>query len=692
MYPSLQKKRLNATFLPAEWRFSKRACGIYVFLINPDMKYIVLTLFLAFGFKTIAQSSFRLTSPNGMIAVEIAVQDTLTYSVSILNDRIISNAQAAMNLSSGEWLGIKNKLQKAGKRSVHNVIENPVPAKRKFIPDYYNELTMEFKNQVAVQFRVYDDGVAYRFKTSKKDSITVAQEISTFGFTDNGTVYWPEVQKRDDCDIYHTSFEEPYKILPVSDIGPASMAFSPVLVDAGKAKVLLTESDLLDYPGMFLKGSSGKILQGEFAAYPDREVVQGGEFKQWVVKSRKAYIAKTTGTRPFPWRVIGIALQDKDLLMNDLVYRLASPPMEKDWSWVRPGISTEEWINGINLHGVDFKAGYNTASYKYYIDFAADVGLDYVMLDAGWSDVNDLLKITPGMDLKEIAAYAKSKNIKLVMWTLAMTLDRQLEDALKMFSELNVAVVMTDFMDRDDQKMVSFYSRIAEATARYKMMTMFHGAFKSAGFERTWPNAVTREGVIGTEYNIWSDKANPEHDLLIPFIRMSSGVMDYEPGLMSNGNKDSFKSSRDGVMSQGTRTHQLAMFIVYESPLQLFCGNPSDAWKEKDFMKFLASFPTTWDETVVLDAKLGDYVLLARRKGSDWFMAAMGDWTARELKIDFSFLGDGQFDLTGVSDGVNAERYPADYNISKLRISKKDTLSIQIAPGGGYVAHLTPHP
>jgi len=651
------------------------------------MRSSLLIFLLTQSLVGVSQTAWRMTSSNGKIVVEVSAKDTLRYSVSLENTALLSNALAAMKTQSGEWLGVKSVLKTTRKRSVNEIIENPVPFKRKFIPDHYNELTLEFKNQFEVQFRVYDDGVAYRFKTSKKDSLVISQEIAMFRFTNTGTVYWPEVQKRDDCDIYHTSFEEPYKILPINEIKSTSMAFSPVLINAGNTKILLTESDLLDYPGMFFKGSSAKAVTGEFAAYPEKEVVQGGEFKQWVVKSRKPYIAKTKGARTFPWRVIGISQHDKDLLMNDMVYRLASPPAQKDWSWVKPGISTEEWINGINLHGIDFKAGYNTASYKYYIDFAADVGLDYVMLDAGWSDPDDLFKITPGMDLKEIASYAKSKNIKLVMWTLAMTLDRQLEDALKMFSELNVAVVMTDFMDRDDQKMVNFYSRIAEATARYKMMTMFHGAFKSAGFERTWPNAVTREGVIGTEYNIWSDKANPEHDLLIPFIRMSSGVMDYEPGLMSNANKESFKSSRDHVMSQGTRAHQLAMFIVYESPLQLFCGNPSDAWKEKDFMKFLASFPTTWDETVILDAKLGDYILLARRKGTDWFIGALGDWSPHDFEVDLSFLGDGEFAVTTVADGINSGKYPSDYKISKLQLSKKDTLKVQMAPAGGYVAH-----
>ena len=653
------------------------------------MKHNLLLLLISCSLTVSAQNPFTISSPSGKIKLEVKNGSPVTYSVFLNDQPLMTNSSMMLELKD-ELLGDFNAPKGSYIREVNQVIESPVPFKRKLIPDHYNELILEFKNRFEIQFRVYDDGVAYRFKTTNPDSIIIKNELAAFEFAKPGTVYWPEVQKRDDCDIYHTSFEEPYKTLPIQEVKSTSLAFSPVLVDAGEAKVLLTESDLIDYPGMFLRGTNSKQLTGIFAAYPDQEIVQGGEFKQWVVKSRKPYIAKVKGTRTFPWRVIGIAQHDKDLLMNDLVYRLASPPVQKDWSWVKPGISTEEWINGINLHGINFKAGYNTASYKYYIDFASDVGLDYVMLDAGWSDVDDLFKITPGMDLKEIAAYAKSKNIKLVMWTLAMTLDRQLEEALKMFSELNVAVVMTDFMDRDDQKMMRFYPRVAEAAARYKMMVMFHGAAKSAGFERTWPNAVTREGVIGTEYNIWSEKANPEHDLLIPFIRMSSGVMDYEPGLMSNANKDSFKASRDMVMSQGTRAHQLAMFIVYESPLQLFCGNPSDAWKEKDFMKFLASFPTTWDETIVLDAKLGDYVLLARRKDEDWFIAAMTDWTPRELEVDLSFLKDSYYTLTSVADGINAEKYPADYTLTATPISGKGKIKITLAPGGGYVGKLSP--
>jgi alpha-glucosidase len=351
-------------------------------------------------------------------------------------------------------------------------------------------------------------------------------------------------------------------------------------------------------------------------------------------------------------------------------------------------MSTEEWIVQINLHGVDFKAGLNTATYKYYIDFASRFGMQYVMLDAGWSDTNDLFKITPGLNLKEIATYAESKNIGLILWTLSMTLDRQLEEALSMFNSLGVKVIMTDFMDRDDQKMLHFYQRIAEATARHKIMVMFHGAFKNAGFERTYPHAITREAVLGSEYNMWSSKATPEHDLLIPFIRMVAGPMDYEPGFYVNANEKTFRPLDDHIMSQGTRCHQLAMFVAYESPLQMFSGNPSDALMEPDYTSFLLSLPTTWDDTKVIDAKLGDYLILARRKGDDWYLVAMTDWSGREFEVDLSFIGSGDFTASICQDGLNAAKNGRDYRLVTQKVNQSKKLKITMAPGGGYLAKI----
>jgi alpha-glucosidase len=383
-----------------------------------------------------------------------------------------------------------------------------------------------------------------------------------------------------------------------------------------------------------------------------------------------------------------IAINDKDLPGNDLVYRLASPSKLTDHSWIQPGQATDEWIIGINLFNVPFKSGVNTATYKYYIDFAARFGFERIMMDAGWSDYKDLFKINPAINMDEVASYAKEKGVRLSMWTLALTLERQLEPALEQFNKWGVDFIMTDFMDRDDQRMVNFYHRVAEACARHRIMVMYHGAFKPAGFNRTWPNAMTREGVLGSEYNIWSSKATPEHDLLLPFIRMTSGPLDYEPGILDNATAKTFRPIGDKVMSMGTRCHQAAMFVVFESPIQIFSGNPSQGLLEPGFMELVGSIPTTWDTTIVIDGRVGDYIITARKKGDDWFVGAMTDWTARELSIDLSFLDEGSYKGTQCEDGVNADRYPSDYILQTKELNRNSGLVIKMAPGGGYVLRL----
>lgn len=646
---------------------------------------ILLWLILLGQEQAFAQKPFTISSPSGKISVRVSTKDSVRYSVLLGAEKVMEESAIALFTNAGT-AGVGAHVSGSATRQVRETIVNPVPFKRRNIPDHYNELTIRFHEKFSVVFRAYDDGVAYRFVTSLEDTLLVQSELATFRFAASDTVYFPQVQEREKLDIFHTSFEEPYRVLPLRGISADDMAFTPVLIN-GKTRVVITESDLRDYPGMFLRGTGRKEFRGVFAPYPDKEEVFGGEFKQPMVVRRKDFIARTGGSRTYPWRVIILAENDKDLLMNDLVYRLGTPA-SGDWSWIKPGISTEEWICGINLHHVDFKAGLNTASYKYYIDFASRMGMQYVMLDAGWSDPNDLFSITPAMDLEEIASYSKSKNIGLIFWTLSMTLERQLDEALAMFSRLNGKILMTDFMDRDDQKIVNFYHRVAKVAADKRMMVMFHGAFKNAGFERTYPNSITREGVLGSEYNIWSDKATPEHDLILPFTRMVSGPMDYEPGFMVNVNKQSFRPVADMLMSMGTRCHQLAMFVAYESPLQLFSGNPSDALLDETYTRFLGTLPTTWDETVVLDAKISDYLLLARRKDSDWYLTAMTDWTERNLTADLSFLGSGSYSAEICEDGINARHYGSDYKMRTEAVNASSKLIIRMAPGGGYVAKI----
>jgi len=452
--------------------------------------------------------------------------------------------------------------------------------------------------------------------------------------------------------------------------------------------VAITESDLDDYPGMFLQGTNKNSFSTAFAPYPVEEKIVEGDYPEKVVSKRADYLAKTIGTRNFPWRVLIIAREDKELPTNDLVYRLAAPSKLNDVSWIHPGKCTDEWIIDVNLFNVPFKSGVNTASYKYYIDFAKRFGFDRIMMDAGWSNTKDLFDINPNINMDTIAAYAKQQGIKISMWTLSMTLDRQLDSALKQFQRWGVDFIMTDFIDRDDQPTVNFYTRITEACAKAHLMIMFHGAYPPKGFNRTYPNNITREAILGSEYNAWSDKPTPGHNATIPFIRMLAGPLDYEPGLLDNATQQQFRPIWGKVMSQGTRCQQLAMFVVYDSPLQIFSGNPSQGYLEPKFMELLGSIPVGWDTTIIPDAKLANYIVTARRKGNDWFIAGLTDWSAKDLQLPLSFLREGNYTATICKDGVNANRNAMDYMIEERTLTSDDSLDIHLAPGGGLLARL----
>ena len=654
------------------------------------MKFFSLIIFCSFfSFTLEAADSLTVLSPDKSIHVTINTNKSLTYSITIDNKKIIEPSVIDMQLTDGKKLSDYLSVQSTKYNSVNQFIEQIVPYQQKNIPDVYNEVIIQFKKNFSIIFRVYNDGVAYRIISRFKDSITVKNETANFNFIKGANVYAPLIQKREGLDIYHTSFEELYQYKSLDSISSTNEMFSPALVSTmDNIKIAITESDLLDYPGMFLKGTNNFSLQGDFAPYPEEEKIVEGDYPEMVVTKRADYIAKTTGSRNFPWRVLMIAKHDKKLPENNIVYRLATPSRLKDVSWVHPGKCTDEWIIDVNLFNVPFKSGVNTASYKYYIDFAKRFGFDRIMMDAGWSDTKDLFKINPNINMDAIAAYAKEKGIKLSMWTLSMTLDKQLDSALDQFNKWGVDFIMTDFIDRDDQKTVNFYQRITEACAAHHLMIMFHGAYPPKGFNRTYPNNITREGVLGSEYNAWSDKPTPEHDLILPFTRMLAGPFDYEPGILDNATKAQFRPIWGKVMSQGTRCHQLAMFVVYDNPLQIFSGNPSQGYMEPKFMELLGSIPTTWDTTMILDAKVSDYIITARRKGEEWFIGGMTDWSSRNFTIPLDFLSEGNYEATVCEDGINSDRYPSDYSIKIFEATNKDSIQIQMASGGGYLLRL----
>lgn len=647
-------------------------------------------LLLQMGHCLFAADSLQVSSPGKLITVTVQRSEKISYTVRYNDELIIQPSFVDMAVTGQPNLSGNAKVVSQKIIRVDDTIISPVPEKRRSIIDRYNQLTIRFAAPYSLVFRVYDDGVAYRIITHFKDSIIIENEEAVFSFPGNKKVLLPLIDPGQRTDRFHTSFEELYQLRTIDSLDENAFAYSPVLVGGpGDIKVAITESDLEDYPGIFLSGTGNHSLKGLFAAYPLQTKMTDGEFPQEVVTQRANYIARTKGSRAFPWRVLMIAAEDKDLPSNDLVYRLGAASRLKGHSWIHPGKGTDEWIIGINLFNIPFKAGINTATYKYYIDFAKQFGLQRIMLDAGWSHYKDLFDINPALNMDTLAAYAKAKGIKLSMWTLCSTLDRQLDSALKQFNRWGVDFIMTDFMDRDDQPMVNFYHRIAKSCADHRIMIMFHGAFPPKGFNRTWPNAITREGVLGSEYNIWSDKPSPEHDVTLPFTRMLAGPMDYEPGILDNATKDQFRPIGKKVMSQGTRCHQLAMFVVYESPIQIFSGNPSQALLEPAFMELLGSIPTTWDETKVLQAQVSDFIITARKKGQDWYIGGMTDWTERIFDLSFDFLNEGQYGGLLCADGVNAASYPSDYAIQPIAINRHSRLKIKMAPGGGFVLKLS---
>jgi alpha-glucosidase len=642
-------------------------------------KLLVITLVISFS----GVSAQELSSPDGHLWISVETGVKLALSAKYDDVVVLHPSLIGMRIRgvSERWEVTRRKTEKKDEMIVPAVAE-----KRKQIRDHYNQITLGFKNKLSLELRAYDDGFSYRFVSAIKDSLIVEKEIASYQLPEKTTFYGGAVKKRENADIFHTSFEEPYLIKPTDSISDELLFFSPVMIAyAGGMKAIITESDLESYPGMFLRFGEERTLNGVQAGYPVETTLMPGEFPQEVVTKRADHIARTAGKRTFPWRVMMIATKDTQLPSNDMVYRLGAPSRISDPTWIKPGKGTDEWIIGINLFNVPFKAGLNTATYKYYIDFAKRFGFERIMMDAGWSDNSDLLKINPNINMDEIAAHAKVQGISLSMWTLASTLDRQLKPALAQFKKWGVTFIMTDFMDRDDQKMVDFYHRTAKACAEQEIMIMYHGAFKPAGFSRTWPNAITREGVLGSEYNIWSDKANPDHDLLLPFIRMTAGPMDYEPGFLDNARKDTFRPISEKVMSMGTRMHQAAMFVVYESPIQLFSGNPSQGLLEPEFMEMIGSIPTVWDETIVLDGQVGEYIITARKKGNNWYVGGMTNWTGRTVDVDLSFLGDGEYTALIATDGVNADRYPSDYRIVKGKRPDNGKMKIEMAKGGGFV-------
>lgn len=654
----------------------RRAMLIGCWILFPGTFFAGLT-------HTAAQSpDYDLQSPNSHIQLQIRAADQLTYSVSINGSPILRDCTISLDVNHNR-LGLNPKVSTATPTSVDREITAAVPQKSAKLRENYKELRLEFEGDYAVVFRAYNEGVAYRIETKLPQSdVKIYGEDMGLRFSGDYSVYYPKEES------FFSHNEREFLYLPLKDIPSASIASLPAVVDTKQGiKIAIAESDVDDYPGLWLRGNSDNSLAATFPPYPLKEELKGD--RDFRVTQGADYIAVTRGTRSFPWRIIGIAEKDADLITNHMVYLLAKGSQIQDTSWIKPGKVAWDWYNSNNIYGVDFKSGENTQTYKYYIDFASKYGIEYIILDEGWYTKGNLLEVAPNMNVEELVSYGKQKNVGVILWVVWKSLVEQFEPALDQFQKWGVKGLKIDFMQRDDQPIVNFYHRICREAANRKMLVDFHGAIRPATMTRTWPNLLNTEGVRGSEQNKWSKYANPEHNVTIPFTRMFLGPMDYTPGAMVNsGAEKNFAAVFERPMSLGTRCHQLAMYVVYEAPLQMLADSPSRYLNEPDVMFFLAPVPSVWDETRVLDGRIGDYVVVARRHGIDWYVGAMTDWTEREVEIDFSFLGTGSYQLLAYQDGTNADRIGSDYKKTSTTVNRATKIRVRMAGGGGWAGRL----
>jgi len=635
-------------------------------------------------------------SPDGRTILKVSVGENISYQVEAESNKIIEPSMIALTLSDGTILGLNPTIKNVSNKTVNTTISSTL-YKKSIVADRYNLLVLNFRESFSVEFRVYDDGISYRFVTSLPGKVTVKEEKTEFNFGGDHYAWIQYVNRWGKGDKYYTTFENAYVNIPLSKMaGSDSLIVAPIVIDLGNRKIAITEADLEDYPGMFLqRGSKEFSLSGSFAAVPRTTSISGpgpvdeGNLEAVVSGDRYDYIAITEGTRTFPWRVIIIVEKDIQLADNDMVYRLASPSRISDESWIKPGkVSWDWWIEN-DLWDVDFRAGVNYNTYHEYIKFASENKLEYIIIDVGFSKSNDIMAVNPNLRIEELVSYADSMNVGIIAWAGWLAIIDQMEAACAKYSAMGIKGFKIDYMNRDDQEIINFYYKLAGIAAKHKLLLDFHGASKPTGLSRTWPNVLTSEGVKGQEWCRWTNPDQPKHAVTLPFIRMLAGPVDFTPGVFRSESKDRFKISWVGSMGQGTRCHQMAMYVVFESPLQMLSDSPSRYREQQECTDFIAPIPTVWDETRALDGKIGEYIVMARRTGETWYIGALSSWTQRKIDIDFSFLPQGEYTIELFRDGANSNRYAQDYKREIKTISAAEKLNIQLSSGGGWVAKVT---
>jgi len=642
-----------------------------------------LSLLATLLFSTIlmwAAKPMVLNSPNGEISISVSVSDKISYGVSYGKDLLLDNCSLSLELEN-ETLGLNPKLKKSTRSVINETFKKEIPFKNSTVQNQCNVLKLDFAGNYSVEFRAYNDGVAYRFITNKGKELIVKNETFNVNFSGDCKAVLQQPSK------FKTAYENKYESVTIQEFqSSGKMANLPAAIELKSPyKILITETDLFDYPCMFLKGNGVNGMTTLFPKVPT-EFGDDGDRSVKILKEAD-YIAKTTGTRSFPWRLMVITNDDRKIIESELVTKLSSRNRLGDVSWVKPGQVSWEWWHDAALYGVDFESGYNLNSYKYYIDFAATFGISYIIMDEGWAmSTRDPYTPNPNVDVHELIRYGKTKNVKIILWLTWLTVDKNLDTLFKTFSEWGVAGVKIDFMDRSDQWMVNYYERVAKEAAKYHVMVDFHGAFKPAGLECAYPNVISYEGVLGLEQG---GNCKPDNSLYLPFMRNVCGPMDFTPGAMLNAQPENLGYSRIKPVGSGTRAFQMSTFICFESGLQMLADNPFNYYRERECTEFITKVPVTWDETKALVAEAGKILIIAKRKGDKWYVGGMCNNAENQRLIDvpLNFLSaEKTYKVTAFEDGINAGRQGADYKKRQFESKKDDTLKVRMVRNGGFAA------
>lgn len=648
------------------------------------MKGYLVLVFLSVSYVVSNAQQYLLTSPDSKLAVDIENNEH-GIALKMTKEMEPILALSALGMITDQAEKKPFKINKVARHAVNEELAPIIKEKSEAYTNEYNELVLTFKSNQSLTFRLFNEGLAYRFSTTAKDSLTIVKETLNIQLQEGDSVRFQSEKS------FHSAYEQPYEFKSLNELDPTRLCNLPFLVEKQSGKfVMITESDLFNYPGLWIKSAGSSQLEATHPPYPKTLVNTNSRYSSGQVGEAHDYIASVSGNRTYPWRIFAIADGEADLINNNMVYLLASPNELADPSWIGPGVVMFDWWAKNNIYGVDFKAGVNTETAKYFIDFCAEKGFRYFLFDDGWSPKDNLLRSVPGLDMQEVTAYAKTKGVDVMVWVIWNTLRDQWEEAFDQFEEWGVKGIKIDFMNRDDQQMVEFYEAVASKAAEKQMVVNFHGAYKPSGLSRKYPNVLTREALIEFEQSGVSDSDNPEHHNLLPYIRMFTGAMDYIPATMRNANKHNFRHFGDYPMGWGTRAHAMALFVILSSPMTMLPGSPSDYYREEECTDFLAKIPVEWDETKLLVGKISEYTVLARRSGAEWHIGAITNDDPRTIELSTDFLSSGRYQIEIIEDGINASTAATDYKLSRRQITAGEPLKLELAPGGGWLARITP--